>query len=241
MTDKPRIVITRDPERTQLWARRLESEGYPVLELPLLRFEAIAPDTELRNQSFDWILFTSPQGVRAFLGADLNPRGARLGTLGQGTAGVVAELGLTDHLGIAARDGRELANAFVALAPEGSTVLLPGPRQRGPEVEQILTEAGYQVTMAPLYETLPVPPQDLPADPWQPGDLVFFCSPSTVRAFCGKWESRPRAVAIGETTAQAAIKAGFETVVAATPDLDAMLRAAGLEPLKPQPSPEDRS
>jgi len=241
MNALPRIVITRDPERTHLWARRLEAEGYSVLEMPLLRFETIAPEADLRTRTFDWILFTSPQGVRAFLGADLNPRGARLGTLGQGTASVVTELGLTDNLGIAARDGRELANAFVALAPEGSTVLLPGPRQRGPEVEQILTEAGYQVTMAPLYETLPVPPQDLPVDPWLPGDLVLFCSPSTVRAFCGKWEARPRAVAIGETTAQAAIDAGFATVVADTPDLDAMLRAAGLEPLNPQPSPEDRS
>jgi uroporphyrinogen-III synthase len=142
--------------------RRLRAWGFSVEEMPLLRFSPIDPDPELRTRIFDWILFTSPQGVRAFLESDLNPRGARLGTLGQGTAKAVKEAGLCDNLGIGALDGRELANAFVALAPSGATVLLPGPRKRGPEVEQILTEAGYQVTMAPLYDTLSIDPDELP-------------------------------------------------------------------------------
>lgn len=241
MTEIKRIVITRDPERTRLWAERIRNWGYSTLELPLLRFAPLEPDLDLRNRTFDWILFTSPQGVRAYLQADLNPRGARLGTLGQGTASVLRELGLSDNLGIGARDGRELANAFVALAPEGSTVLLPGPRQRGPEVEQILTAAGYQVKMAPLYETLPVPPEELPHTTWEEGDLVLFCSPSTVHSFCGKWDFRPRCVAIGETTAAVTRQKDFPTQVAATPDLEAMLRAAGLDVPNPSTSRENPS
>lgn len=230
MTPLPRIIITRELEQGRPWAERLRGLGLPVLELPLLRFAAVAPAAGLADRTFDWILFTSPQGVRAFFAAGLPVGAARLGVLGEGTAAALDEAGCADDLGLRARDGRELATAFVALAPEGARVLVPGPRRRGPEVEEILGAAGFDVTAAPLYETLPVPPGELPDDPFAPGDIVFFGSPSTVRAFCGKWSARPEAVAIGETTAAVTRQEGFATRVAETPDLDAMLRAAGLDP-----------
>jgi uroporphyrinogen-III synthase len=51
-----------------------------------------------------------------------------------------------------------------------------------------------------------------------------------VRAFAAAWNDRPDCVAIGATTAAVAREAGFAPEVAATPDLEAMLRAAGLGP-----------
>ena len=72
------------------------------------------------------------------------------------------------------------------------------------------------------------------------GDIVFFCSPSAVRAFAGAWTERPRCVAIGETTARAAREAGFATAVAATPDLEAMVLAAGLDPFPEPAEPGER-
>jgi uroporphyrinogen-III synthase len=73
-----------------------------------------------------------------------------------------------------------------------------------------------------------VPPDQLPTAPLADADMVFFCSPTAVRAFVAAWKERPDCVAIGATTAAVAREAGFRTEVAATPDLDAMLRAAGL-------------
>ena len=61
---------------------------------------------------------------------------------------------------------------------------------------------------------------------------MFFASPSAVRAFVGAYAERPECVAIGETTARAALEAGFPAAVAATPDLEAMVLAAGLDPLE---------
>lgn len=231
MSAAPRIIVTREREQGRPWVEELTRRGHAVLELPLLQFRQLPMPAGLADKGFDWILLTSPQGVRAFLAAGLEIQGARLGVLGDGTASALAAAGLGDDLGLRARDGRELATAFVGIAELGARVLLPGPRKRGPEVEEILTAAGFEVTSAALYETLPVAAPELPEVAFQPDDRVFFCSPSTVRAFCGKWDARPRAVAIGETTAAVTRQLGFATSVAETPDLDAMIRAAGLDPI----------
>ena len=240
MRSSPRIILTREREQNRPWAERLRAQGFSVLELPLLRFVPIAPAPGLNEQSFDWILFTSPQGVRAFCEAGLQVGKAKLGTLGEGTAKTLREAGLNDSLGVQAPNGRELALAFAVQVTEGARVLVPGPRRRGAEVEDILTAAGCDLTMAPLYETLPVPLDDLPAAPFAADDVVLFCSPSTVRAFCAKWTARPDAVAIGETTAAVTRQEGFPTFVAESPDLDAMIRAAGLDPFA-APNPECES
>ena len=241
MTTTGRIIITREQDLNSVWAAKLQMWGLPVLELPLLRFTALAPAPEVIAGAFDWILFTSPQGVRAFFDAGLSVGNARLGTLGPGTARTLEEAGHADNLGIRAQDGRELATTFVAMAQEGTRVLLPGPKLRGPEVEEILTAAGYEVTVAPLYETLPVPVEELPEAPFAEGDVIFFCSPSTVRAFCAAWTQRPEAVAIGETTAAVMRQEGFATRVAETPDLEAMIQAAGLDSHATPFTPESES
>ncbi len=87
------------------------------------------------------------------------------------------------------------------------------------------------MTELALYETEAVPPADLPAAAPAADDIVFFASPSAVRAFAGAWTVRPDCVSIGETTARAAREAGFPTTVAASPDLEAMVLAAGLDPI----------
>ena len=235
----PRIVITRQREQGLPWVRRLEEAGLPVLNLPLLRYAAVPVDPQVDTADFDWILFASPQGVRAFVEAGLERGTARLGSLGTGTARTLGEVGLEDDLGIAARDGRELALAFVALAPEGARVLLPGPVRRSEALPGILADAGYEVTVLNLYETLPV--EDLPEDPLRDDDLLFFCSPSAVRAFCGRYHRRPAAIAIGEATAAVTRQEGFATRVADTPDLEAMLRVAGLDQFTSTSKRESRS
>ena len=93
-----------------------------------------------------------------------------------------------------------------------------------------LMTAGFDVRELPLYVTGPVPADDLPETPCGPDEIVFFCSPSTVKAFTAAWDARPRCVAIGRPTAEAATKAGFPVDVADQPDLESMVLAAGLDP-----------
>ena len=246
MTDGPRIILTRQRERNQAWAARLEAAGHVVIELSLIRYKPMPAPDDCDPALYDWILFTSPQGVKAFSTAGLSTGPARIGALGAGTAAALATAGLRDDLGVRTLDGAEFAQAFLAQTPRAEIhgpgrILLPGPTDRLEEPRASLSIAGFEVTELPLYETCSIPADELPASPCSDGDIVFFCSPSTVRAFTEAWSERPRCVVIGDTTAQTARPAGFETAVAATPDLDAMVLAAGLDPLPKPVTPEIES
>jgi uroporphyrinogen III methyltransferase/synthase len=66
-----RIVVTRTRKQASELSNQLRSLGADVVELPTIRIE---PPTELREfaelvqdaHSYDWIIFTSPNGVEAF-------------------------------------------------------------------------------------------------------------------------------------------------------------------------------
>ncbi len=240
-TDGPRIILTRERERNKAWVVRLVAAGHVVVELPLIRYESLPVPDDCDPGLYDWILFTSPHGVKAFTAAGLPTGTAKIGALGSGTAAALTAAGLRDYLGARTLDGVEFAQAFLAKVSGPGRVLLPGPTRRLEEPRASLIAAGFEVRELPLYETCSVPADELPAAPCMPGDIIFFCSPSTVRAFTKAWPERPRCVAIGETTAQTSRPAGFETVVAATPDLEAMVLAAGLDPLTKPLNPEIES
>lgn len=237
MANGQRIILTREEHRNRSWAERLHRAGLAYVELPLVRYAALPAPASRDFSDFDWILFTSPQGVRAF--ADLRPEigDARCGVLGHGTAAVLRQAGWRDDLNAGAADGVAFAGRFLAVAGEPGRVLLPGPTRRLAEPRASLTAAGYIVQELPLYETLAVAPASIVAAEMQPDDVLFFCSPSAVRAFADARDDRPPCVAIGQTTAAACRAAGFAPAVAANPDLDAMVRAAGIAGL-PGPSPE---
>ncbi len=238
MNDVPRIILTREKDSNQRWADRLQAAGRPCALLPLVRYAEL-PRPENRDfTAFGWILFTSPQGVRAF--ADLQPLlgDARCAVLGHGTAAALREAGWQDDLNAGALDGVAFAARFLATADGPCPVLLPGPKRRLTEPRAALETAGYVVQELPLYETLPVEAAVVAATELQPNDMIFFCSPSAVRAFAAARDDKPRCVAIGNTTAKACRTAGFSPAVADSPDLDAMVRAAGFtELLAPKPEP----
>jgi uroporphyrinogen-III synthase len=241
MTTAHRIILTRQEDRNQDWSARLTAAGRTVFELPLLRYESLSLPEGVETGTYDWILFTSPQGVTAFVAAGLDTGSARCGVLGAGTAAALTVAGLRDDLQARARTGAELAQAFLAKATAPGRVLLPGPLRRLAEPTESLTTAGFEVRELALYATLPVESRDLPPLEFAPDDIVFFCSPSAVRSFVKSLSDRPRCVAIGHTTAHVARTAGFETAVAATPDLEAMIQAAGLDALPEPVSPEIES
>lgn len=239
MTPARRIVLTRQRESNREWAARLTAAGHAVLDLPLLRFEPIRPQFEVEPERFDWILFTSPQGVRAFAAAGYRPGRAQIATLGAGTRAALAEYGWKDAFGADCVDGVELAARFAGKVYPPASLLMPGPERRMTAPIENLEGAGFEVLELPLYRTLPISKSELPDAPFAADDTVFFCSPSTVHAFTAAWDTRPSCVAIGETTAAAAREAGFEPAVAATPDLNAMVVACGLDPLT-EPVPPER-
>lgn len=242
MAAEQRIILTRGKESNRNWAKRLHKAGLPFFELPLVQYAALPLPNERDFSTFGWILFTSPQGVRAF--ADLHPQlgDARCAVLGHGTAAALRKEGWPVAFNAGALDGVAFAADFLTAAGAPCNVLLPGPKRRLTEPRAALESAGYTVQELPLYETLPVAADAIATADIKPDDVIFFCSPSAVRAYAGAREDKPRCVAIGNTTADACRANGFAPVVADSPDLNAMVLAAGIsglpavttEPVKPE-------
>jgi len=227
MAGPGRIILTRERERNRVWAHRLDEAAIPHAELPLIRHTALPPPRENPCLDHDWILFTSPGGVRAFAAWRPQTGHARFGALGRATAAALGQTDWPTNFAPGAHDAQTFAAAFLAVITPPCRVLLPGALCRLGEPHDSLQAAGCAVTALPLYTTDPAPTAEIAAALLRPGDTLFFCSPSAVNAFVAARDDRPSCVAIGETTAAACRAADFTPAVAATPDLGAMLRAAG--------------
>ena len=101
-----RVVVTRTREQASELSSMLESLGADVIELPTIR---IAPPSDKRDFAeavvdaphYDWLIFSSPNGVRRFFQAffavyeDIREiGGARIAAVGPGTAAELKKYGL---------------------------------------------------------------------------------------------------------------------------------------------------
>ncbi len=101
-----RVVVTRTREQASELSQLLEEQGADVIELPTIR---IAPPTDKRDFAeavvdaphYDWLIFSSPNGVRRFFQAffavyeDIREiGGARIAAVGPGTAAELKKYGL---------------------------------------------------------------------------------------------------------------------------------------------------
>ena len=99
-----RVAVTRTREQASELSEKLVALGAEVLELPVLRItkEISKPalaDVMLELSSYDWLVFTSANGVRHFfdeflrLFDDIRALGGmRIAAIGDGTARRIAEL-----------------------------------------------------------------------------------------------------------------------------------------------------
>lgn len=228
MAPAGRIILTRSREQNRPWQDALERAGAVVVSIPAIRFTTLDPPADLDTADYDWILFTSPQGVRAFFEAGLAPADAKLGVLGAGTAEALLRQGYRDHLDVRLRDGSELARAFIDHVDAPASVLLPGAETRMPDPAATLIQAGHRVREVPLYRTEATPAREMGDVAPGPDDTVFFASPSAVRAFHDAFGVTGRCVAIGETTAITTRRFGYPTLVADQPNLESMAATLGL-------------
>jgi uroporphyrinogen-III synthase len=240
MTGSGRIILTREVQQNKSWALQLRNQGHEVLELPMLQFEILPCDPQINTAGYQWILFTSIQGVRGFVKQNLDPGQAMVGALGKGTAQALAEYGMADTLNIQGKDGVAMAENFISRFTPPGAILLPGALDRIPGPVNMLLKAGFSVTELPLYQTLPTSCVS-EGDFFTAEDVVFFCSPSAVIAFSNAFPMQVSCVAIGETTASACTSVGLQPVVSLSPTLKAMIQAAGLDSSNSPVQPEIES
>lgn len=216
-----RIVVTRAREKADEMAERLEALGARVVFCPTIRYlPPVEPDRlrSARISEYDWILFTSPQGVASFFEQPGPPPRARIACIGPATAAALPQ-------GVACEvlPDRYLAEGLLeALRPypvEGMRILLPRAAEAREVLPETLRARGAEVDVVPAYRTVPEDTLN-PEVLVQPVDAVTFTSSSTVKAFHKLLAGRPLAdfpaAAIGPITAQTAVELGFPLLVTAS-------------------------
>jgi uroporphyrinogen III methyltransferase/synthase len=217
-----RIALTREPSQAVRLQQRLQELGAEVILCPVLHF--VEPDDPgplqsalARLESYDWLLFTSPNGVRTFfeaLAAHGDARrlgGAKIGVIGPGTASALEARGLRPDL-IPVRSVAEgLLEALAEHPMEGQRVLIPRAQEAREILPEELRSRGAQVDVVPGYKTvMPEPPPQVAEI-----DRVILMSSSAARHFRQLCPTDPECICIGPITAQTARELGFTRILQA--------------------------
>lgn len=194
-----RIVVTRTREQASELSRRLLELGAEVLEIPTIKIthptrREDVVDAMLSLNSYDWLVFTSPNGVTAFFDfffkrfQDLRDLGgARLAAIGPATAAKLSELHLQVDLMPEEFVSSKIAAAFQQReSVENEKICILRAEVANPELVKSLEVLGAIVDDIAVYKTVPET-EDLTgaaAKLRQTGaDWLTFMSSSSVQHF----------------------------------------------------------
>lgn len=249
-----RVVVTRAKDQAGQTAARFRELGADVLEVPTIKF---APPTRrqdlvdalLELNSYDWLVFTSPNGVTQFFHYffkqfhDLRDiGGARIAAVGPATANKLKELHLQVDLMPEEAIGAKIAEAFAEYETiENLRICLLRAEVANPELPSALEALGAIVDDIGCYSTV--------AETEDPGGVcrdleekganwIVFTSGSTVRNFHTRFDlpvmmrKHPQLnlASIGPETSKAIAALGLKPAVEADPHsiealTDAVVRA----------------
>ena len=238
-----KILITRPKERISKMAEKLRREGAEVLELPAIRTRAIKENQRLKTclekiTSYDWIVFTSPTGVRIFFEnmaeneVDIRKfAAAKFAVIGDGSEKELKKHGIQADLKPEVFDGEHLGSSLAGACTGGERILIPRAEAANQElITELQKVAKVQIDDVPTYRTLYKTSEliDQRAE-FEQGkiDFAVFTSASTVRGFAqatkGLDFSLVRAVCIGKQTKQAADELGMRTWMSEKATMDSVL------------------
>jgi len=231
-----RIVVTRTREQASQLSKQLHDLGAEVLEIPTIK---IVPPSEDRRQdlidgllelnSYNWLVFTSPNGVTAFFDLffkrfqDLRDLGgARIAAIGPATAAKLKELHLQVDLMPDEALATKIATAFDKFETvENLKVCLLRAEVANRDLPLALEELGAIVDDIPVYKTVPETEDfnGAAASLGEEGaDWITFTSASTVEHFHARFDlpkllkkfARMKLVSIGPETSKAIRALGLE-------------------------------
>jgi uroporphyrinogen III methyltransferase / synthase len=234
-----RIVVTRAREQAGQLSRRLLDHGAQVLEVPTIKLEPPTRreeivDALLELNSYDWLVFTSPNGVTKFFEyffkrfhdmRDLG--GARIAAVGPATANKLKELHLQVDLMPDEALAVEIAKAFAKFETiENLKICLLRAEVANRELPEALEALGAIVDDVACYRTVPETEDASGAAASlleQGADWVAFTSGSTVVHFHARFDlpallqkfPQLKTAAIGPETSKALAVLGLQPTVEA--------------------------
>ena len=225
-----RIVVTRAREQASELRTRLEQLGAEVIELPSIALQPVEFALPVLG-AYEWLVFTSANGVDAFFDRGLEPAGldaralasVRVAAIGPGTERALATRGIRADLVPERFVAESLLEAFPDPSSAASRVLLARAESARDVLPEGLAARGYAVDVLAVYRTVPVLPDPTDVARVRSGevDAITFTSSSTVANFCdavGPFEGeQPLVVSIGPITSQTATQRGLVVHAEADP------------------------
>jgi len=231
-----RIVVTRAREQADALGAKLRALGADIIEMPTIEIVPASDYAPLDRAivdlpSYDWLIFTSVNGVRYFLERldhsqqDLRALRARICAIGDATKLALEAL----HLKVDVMGEEFVAESLVeALAKfdlAGTRVLLPRAAVARDVLPRALRERGAHLDVVEAYRTI-VPEsaarqaEQIFSAPRKP-DWITFTSSSTVQNFVQaagvKSLEGVKVASIGPVTTATAKKLGMAVTIEASP------------------------
>ncbi|MFZ5911879.1 MAG: uroporphyrinogen-III synthase [Chloroflexota bacterium] len=258
-----KVLITRPRLQADSFAAALEGAGFEPIFFPVIEIcpfeENVALERAIEKlDCYDWIVFTSVNGVEVFFDRAGYPSslgrppdggrwdrgvGVKMAAIGPKTAAALQARGVTPDF---------IPDEYVAEAIlpglgdlRGRWVLLPRAELARKALPEAIVEAGGVAHEIAVYRTVPAEPAEEGLAALRSGvDAVTFASPSSVQNFVElacqagldplRLPGGPKIACIGPITQQAAEEAGFTSVLVAeeytTEGLVDLLRKANLHP-----------
>lgn len=242
-----RIVVTRTRKQASVLSSKLRALGAHVIELPTIRIE---PPSDLREFAelvqdahvYDWIVFTSANGVEAFFNIFFKLYddareigGARIATIGPATAQRVKDFHLHVDLQPEEFVAEDVVREFKKQGSiENLKLLLVRAEKARDVLPKELSALGAIVDEALAYRTVPET-RDTSGARQQlakhGADLITFTSSSTVESFLAlgiPWPKGMQVASIGPITSKTARDNRLKIdVEAKRHDIDGLVEAIG--------------
>ena len=233
------ILVTRARAQAAVLTRKLEEAGARVIECPVIQIQepdhwAPCDQAVQRLPDFQWIVLTSGNGVRAFLGRlrrlghDVRAlAGARVAAIGPETGEECRRGGLDPDLIPGEYRAEGLLDALRPHVTAGTEVLIARAAEARDVLPKSLEAMGARVTVVPVYRTVPSKEgAELAREALGQRlvDVVTFTSSSTVRNFMALLDARDRnelfggvtVASIGPVTAATVEEYGLQVAIVAS-------------------------
>ncbi len=234
-----RVVVTRAKHQAGRFAALLRGEGAEVIEMPVIEIKQLPVDHDALDAyargEIDLVCFTSPNAIERFfrvleeqLGLDARSL-PEVAAIGPSTARGLKEHGVKADVVPDRAVAESLLEKLLEDGQSGRRILIPRALEAREILPDGLREAGAEVTILPLYRTVPVTPDEATLKQALEADAITYTSASTVTNLLAAVPGGlPGAanVSIGPVTSEAMREAGIEvTAEAKQSDLDGLAQA----------------
>ncbi len=161
------VVVTRAREQASSLLRLLEDSGACCYEFPSIAIRSMPEYSRLhaafeRLDSYDWLIFTSVNGVRIFWkelrACGLDSRrlgGCSVAAIGPATAEALQKNGITPDFVPRRYVAEEVVQGLREQGVTGARILIPRAEQAREVLPEALQAAGAEVDVLPIYTTQP--------------------------------------------------------------------------------------